>query len=102
VTFGDEKKGKMLDTSVIKVNNHFTSKDVALVKKLRYNLMSVFQLIDADLDVLFCKSSSKVLDSHGDLVCDISHIGRIFQADFYFAQSYMKCLTSRSLSELWK
>jgi hypothetical protein len=24
VTFGDDKKGKMLDTSVIKVNDHFT------------------------------------------------------------------------------
>jgi hypothetical protein len=53
-TFGDD---------IIKVNDHFTLNDVAFVDKLRYNLFSVSQLIDADLDVLFCKSSSHVLDS---------------------------------------
>jgi hypothetical protein len=78
VTFWDDKKGKVLDTGVIKVNNSFSLKDVALVDKLRYNLMSVSQLIDADLDVLFHKSDSKVLDSRGDLVCGISHIEKIF------------------------
>jgi hypothetical protein len=100
VTFGDDKKGKVLGTSVIEVNNHFTLKDVALVDELRYNLLSVSQLVDVDLDVLFLKSGSKVLDSHGDLVCGISRIGKDFHADFSFAQSSMKCLISRSSSEL--
>jgi hypothetical protein len=81
-TFEDDKKGKVLRIGGIKVNNHFTLKDVALVDKLRYNLLSISQLVDADLDVLLRKSSSKVLDSHGDLVCSISHIGKVFQADF--------------------
>jgi hypothetical protein len=58
VTFRDDKKGKVLGTSVIKVNNHFTLNDVALVDKLKYNLFSVSQLIDADLDVLFHKTGS--------------------------------------------
>jgi hypothetical protein len=56
VTFGDDKKGKLLGTDVIKVNDFFTLNDVALVDRLRYNLLSVFQLVDADLSVLFCKS----------------------------------------------
>jgi hypothetical protein len=58
VTFGDDKKGKVLGTSVIKVNDHFTLNDVAPVDKLKYNLLSISQLVDADLDVLFCKTSS--------------------------------------------
>jgi hypothetical protein len=58
VTFGDGKKGKVLGTCVIKVNDHFTLNDVALVDKLRYNLLSVSQLVDANLDVIFRKSSS--------------------------------------------
>jgi hypothetical protein len=58
VTFGDDKKGKVLGTGAIKVNDHFTLNDVALVDKLRYNLLSVSQLIDADLDALFCISGS--------------------------------------------
>jgi hypothetical protein len=58
VTFGDDKKGKVLGTDVIKVNDHFTLNDVALVDRLRYNLLSVSQLVDADLYVLFRKSDS--------------------------------------------
>jgi hypothetical protein len=100
VTFGDDKKGKVLGTGVIKVNNNFTLKDVALVDKLGYNLLSVSHLVDADLDVLFHKSSSKVLNSHGDLVCSISRIRKVFQAEFSFAQSSMKCLISECSSEL--
>jgi hypothetical protein len=53
VTFGDDKKGKVLGTTVIKVNNHFTLNDVALVDRLRYNLLSASQLVEADLHVLF-------------------------------------------------
>jgi hypothetical protein len=58
VTFGDDKKGKLLGTGVIKVNDHYTLNDVTLVEKLKYNLLSVNQLTDTDLDVLFRKSGS--------------------------------------------
>jgi hypothetical protein len=53
ITFGDDKKGKVLGTGVIKINDHFTLNDVALVDRLRYNLLFVSQLVDADLHVLF-------------------------------------------------
>jgi hypothetical protein len=42
VTFGDDKKGKVLGTGVIKVNDCFTLNDVALMDRLRYNLLFVF------------------------------------------------------------
>jgi hypothetical protein len=100
VTFGDDKRGKVLGTGIIKVNVCFTLNDVALVDRLRYNLFSVSQLSDADLSVLFCKSDSHVLDSSGKCVCGISRIGNIFQADFSSAQSSLKCLISQSSSEL--
>jgi hypothetical protein len=58
VTFEDDKKSKVLGTDVIKVNDHFTLNVVALMDKLRYNLLFVSQLADANLDVLFRKSSS--------------------------------------------
>jgi hypothetical protein len=96
VTFRDDKKGKVFGTGIIKVNDHFTLNDVALVDKLGYNLLSVSQLIDIDLDVLFRKSGSHVLDSSSRLVCGISHIGKVFQADFSFAKSSVKCLISLS------
>jgi hypothetical protein len=102
VTFGDDKKGKVLDIGVIKVNDCFTLNDVTLVDRLRYNLLSVSHLCDADLSVLFRKSDSYVLDSSGKRVCGISRIGNVFQADFSSAQSSLRCLISQSSFELWK
>jgi hypothetical protein len=52
--------------------------------------------------VLFCKSDSHVLDSSGKRVCSISRIENVFQADFSFAQSSLRCLISQSSSELCK
>jgi hypothetical protein len=100
VTFGDDKKGKVLGTDIIKVNDFFTLNDVTFVDRLRYNLLSVSQLVDADLSVLFRKSNSRVLDSSGGLVYGVSQIGNVFQADFSFAQSSLRCLLSQSFSEL--
>jgi hypothetical protein len=94
VTFGDVKKGKVLGIGIIKVKDYFTLNNVALVDKLRYNLLSFSQLVDADLDVLFHKSGSQVLDSSSKLVCGISRLGKVFQADFSFAQYSVKCLSS--------
>jgi hypothetical protein len=54
------------------------------------------------LDVLFHKSDSHVLDSSDKLVCDISHLRKVFQPDLSFAQSSVKYLISQSLSKLWK
>jgi hypothetical protein len=102
VTFGDDKKGQVLGTSIIKVNDCFTLNNVALMDRLRYNLLSVSQLCDADLSVLFHKSDSHVFYPSGKRVCGISHIRNIFQADFSSAQSSLRCLVSQSSSELWK
>jgi hypothetical protein len=100
VSFGDDKKHKVLGTGIIKVNDHFTLNDVALVDKLRYNMLSVSQLVDVDLSVPFHKSDSRVLDSSSGLVCGVSQIGKVFQADFLVAQSSLRCLLSQSSSEL--
>jgi hypothetical protein len=78
VTFGDDKKGEVFGIGIIKLNDCFTLNDVALVDRLRYNLLSVSQLCNADLSVLFHKSDSHVLDCSGKHVCGISRIGNVF------------------------
>jgi hypothetical protein len=100
VTFGDDKKGKVLGTSIMKVNDCFTLNNVVLVDRLRYNLLFVSQLCDADLSVLFRQSDSQVLDSSGKRVCGISRIGNLFQTGFPSAQSSLRCLISQSSFEL--
>jgi hypothetical protein len=73
VTFGDDKKGKMFGTDIIKVNDCFILNDITLVNRLRYIMLFVSHLVDADLSVFFHKSDSHVLDSSDKRVCDISH-----------------------------
>jgi hypothetical protein len=90
VTFVDNKKGKVLGTGIIKVNDYFTLNDTALVDRLRYNLLSISQLCDVDLSMLFRKFDSHVLDSSGKHIFGICHIGNIFQADFSSAQSSLR------------
>jgi hypothetical protein len=99
VSFGDDKKGKVLGTDVIQVNVCFTLNDVTLVDRLRYNLLSVSQFVDADLSVFFHNFDSHVLDSSSKRVCGISCIGNVFQADFSYAQSSLRFLISQSSSE---
>jgi hypothetical protein len=82
------------------VNDCFILNDVALVDRLRYNLLYVSQLCDADLSVFFHKSGSHVLDSSGKRLCSISRIGNVFQADFSSTQSSLRCLILQSSSEL--
>jgi hypothetical protein len=82
VTFGDDKKGKVLGTGVIMVNDCFTLNDITLMDRLRYNLLSVSQLCDADLSVLFRKSDSHIFYSSGKRVCGISHIGNVSKLIF--------------------
>jgi hypothetical protein len=45
VTFYDDKNENVLGIGIIKINDHFTLNDVALMDKLRYNLFSVSQLM---------------------------------------------------------
>jgi hypothetical protein len=80
VTFGVDKKGKVLGTDIIKVNDCFTLNDIALVDRLRYNLLSVSQLCDADLSMFFRKSDLHVLDSSGKRVVGISRVLKYFSS----------------------
>lgn len=57
VTFGDNAQGRVLARGTMRVNDKFILKDVALVSKLSYNLLSVSQLIDDNLEVSFKKHS---------------------------------------------
>jgi hypothetical protein len=61
VTFGDDKKGKVLGTGVIMVNNYFNLNDAALVDKLRYNLLSALSLLMLIWMSFFAKLARKFL-----------------------------------------
>jgi hypothetical protein len=82
ITFGDNSKGKVVSKSAIRVSEGFILKQVALVKPLDYNLLSVSQLLDEGFEVRFKRGASRILDSQGKLVCMIIPEGQIFRANF--------------------
>jgi hypothetical protein len=53
VTFGDDKEGKVKTKGIIKVNEHFISKVVALVEHLKYKLLFVSPVLDDGLEISF-------------------------------------------------
>lgn len=64
------------------MNDKFILKNIILVDKLRYNMLSVSWLLDGGYENRFKKNASRVLESVGELVCRISRVGRIFEDDF--------------------
>lgn len=101
ITFRDDTQGRIEGSGSIRVNDKFILNDVALVDKLRYNLLSVSQLLDDGYETRFKKNACRVLDSAGELVFGISRVGRIFGAVFSdsFAGS-LKCLIASSF-DIW-
>jgi hypothetical protein len=64
------------------VSDKITLRRVALVQSLRYNLLSVSQLLYEGFEVLFQRGGSQILDSRGDLLCMVVPEGQVFRADF--------------------
>jgi hypothetical protein len=102
ITFGDNRKGRVLSVGTVKVSGFVTLQRVALVKSLGYNLLLVSQLLDEGFEVRFKTGSSRVLDSQGDLVCTIIPEGQIFRADFSQCVGSSRCLVASVSVELWK
>jgi hypothetical protein len=102
VTFRDATSTPVVAKYTMKVNNKFMFKDVALVKNLKFNLLSVSQMIDEDLEVCFNKSECEVLDSSGDIVFKISRFGRVFKADFVAVHdAKFRCLVANVSKDLF-
>jgi hypothetical protein len=81
ITFGDNGCGRVLSEGEIKVSYKITLRHVALVQSLRYNLLSVSQLLDEGFKVWFQLGGSQMLDSRGDLVYMVAPEYQVFRAD---------------------
>jgi hypothetical protein len=75
ITFGDNSRCKVISWGTIWANKNFVIKDVTLVLNLHFNFLSLLQLLVNDFEVRFKKGLSHVLDSQGDLFCQISLFG---------------------------
>jgi hypothetical protein len=87
VTFGDDKKGKMFGASVIKVNNHFTLKDDALVKKFRLICSLSLNLLMLIWAFFFANLVLKFMIPAVTLLVVFLALGRFFKMIFLLLKS---------------
>ena len=62
VTFGDNKKEKIIDIDNIKITPSTFIEKVLLIDKMKHNLLSISQLCDVSFDVNFKTSMCIVVD----------------------------------------
>ncbi|KAL4582121.1 hypothetical protein LXL04_006662 [Taraxacum kok-saghyz] len=81
VTFGNNMTTKIKGYGNI-TNGNFTKKKVAFVDDLKHNLISVSQLCDNDLEVLFTKQQSLIKDAETkEVIVDSCRAGNMYPLD---------------------
>ncbi|KAI3790995.1 hypothetical protein L2E82_04493 [Cichorium intybus] len=105
VTFGNNMTAKIKGYGNI-TNGNFTIKKVAYVDDLKHNLISVSQLCDNDLDVLFTKQRSLIMDANSkEIIVDSHRAGNMYPLDMDLIYGKPDiCLLSKApadISWLW-
>ncbi|XP_052624822.1 uncharacterized protein LOC128132337 [Lactuca sativa] len=105
VTFGNNMKAKIIGYGNI-TNGNFTIKKVAFVDDLKHNLISVSQLCDNNLEVLFTKQRSLIMDAKTkDVIVDSDCAGNMYPLDMDLIYGKPDiCLLSKApayISWLW-
>ena len=95
VTYGDNGKGLTKGYGSIKCNN-VVFKNVSYVKGLKYNLVSISQLCDADYEVHFTKKEGRVLNLDKNIALTASRKDDIYVLDMFSSdKALMQCFLDR-------
>ena len=82
VTFGDNRKGRIIIIDKIKITPSTFIENVLLVEKLKHNLLSISQLCDIGFNVFFKLSMCIVVDPLDSSTKFIGHrLGNIYVVD---------------------
>ncbi|WVZ50425.1 hypothetical protein U9M48_001678 [Paspalum notatum var. saurae] len=76
ITFGDNGQGKVMGVGSVLLSAKLSLREVAFVRNLGFNLVSVSQLLDEGFEVRFKKGACCVLDAEETLVCSLLPFGR--------------------------
>ncbi|WVZ70762.1 hypothetical protein U9M48_019404 [Paspalum notatum var. saurae] len=101
ITFRDNGQGKVMGVGYVSLSAKLSLREVAFVRNLRFNLVSVSQLLDEGFEVRFKKGACCVLDAEETLVCSLLPFGRVFRVDLtsVSARAPFGCL---SFADIWK
>ncbi|WVZ97844.1 hypothetical protein U9M48_043353 [Paspalum notatum var. saurae] len=78
ITFGDNGQGKVMGVGSVSLSAKLSLREVAFVRNLGFNLVSVSQLLDEGFEVRFKKGACCVLDAEETLVCSLLPFGQSF------------------------
>jgi hypothetical protein len=104
ITFGDNSKGKVQGLGKVAISNYLSISNVLLVAPLSFNLLSVGQLCDLDLQCLFTCTEVVVskMDDESMVFKGFRYIN-LYLVDFTYKDANLRtCLfTKASLGWIW-
>ncbi|WVZ97321.1 hypothetical protein U9M48_042869 [Paspalum notatum var. saurae] len=89
ITFGDNGQGKVLGVGFVSLSTKLSLREVAFVRNLGFNLVSVSQLLDEGFEVHFKKGACRVLDA-------------VFRVDLTSVSGPARCLVASPSVDIWK
>ncbi|WVZ52097.1 LOW QUALITY PROTEIN: hypothetical protein U9M48_003187 [Paspalum notatum var. saurae] len=93
ITFGDNGPGKVMGVGSVSLSAKLSLREVAFVRNLGFNLVSVSQLLDEGFEVRFKKGACCVLDAEETLV---------FRVDLTSVSGPARCLVASTSADIWK
>ncbi|WVZ80420.1 hypothetical protein U9M48_027893 [Paspalum notatum var. saurae] len=102
ITFGDNGQGKVLGVGSVSLSSKLSLREVAFVRNLGFNLVSVSQLLDEGFEVRFKKGVCCVLDAEETLVCSLLPFGQVFMVDLTSVSGPARCLVASPSADIWK
>ncbi|WVZ71086.1 hypothetical protein U9M48_019710 [Paspalum notatum var. saurae] len=102
ITFGDNGQGKVMGIGSVSLSAKLSLREVAFVRNLGFNLVSVSQLLDEGFEVRFKKGACCVLDAEKTLVCSLLPFGQVFRVDLTSVSGPARCLVANPSADIWK
>ncbi|WVZ71036.1 hypothetical protein U9M48_019663 [Paspalum notatum var. saurae] len=102
ITFGNNGQGKVMGVGSVSLSAKLSLREVAFVRNLGFNLVSVSQLLDEGFEVHFKKGACCVLDAEETLVCSLLAFGQVFRVDLTSVSGPVRCLVASPSADIWK
>jgi len=94
ITFGDNRKGKIIGIGTIGKKLFPILENILLVDSLKANFISIIQLCDKDMNVIFRPSKCIIIDCEGNLLFEALRNGNVYTIDIInLTYQSMKSLT---------
>ncbi|WVZ80272.1 hypothetical protein U9M48_027763 [Paspalum notatum var. saurae] len=102
ITFRDNGQGKVLGVGSVLLSTKLSLREVAFVRNLGFNLVSVSQLLDEGFEVRFKKGACRILDAEETLVCSLLPFGQVFRVDLTSVSGPACCLVASPSADILK